>query len=250
MSSALKPVLPPSGNQNNSASTTPPKPLPPQGMSHNVPTSYGQPPISHVPQNLGLPHSTNMTANILPNMAPQNSNTQHTQMINQTPTLNIPQSHVTSPNKPLNIPQSRPNMVPSYHPPNNTPATREEEGTTLPPSQNAAQLMQAVHRAQEQQMAFKPQSNGTTPAQPEACNKSPTVPAPVEVKPEPPVVNVQNHIPESAKQPTEVPQPTPPQPSQTPPQQPQPQPQVNISNYPICLYFKIILFFRYKKNLQ
>lgn len=246
MSSALKPVLPP-GAQTTAPNTVPPKPLPPQGMPHNVPTSYNQP-MSHVPQNLGLPHSTNMTANILPNMGSQNTQAHsaahtgtligahigahtgahsgahtgahsgahtgvhtgahtgahtgvHSGMVSQPP-LSIPTSHVTSPNKNAGLPASRPNMIP-YHP-NSSTVPREEEGTTLPPSQNAAQLM-AVHRAQEQMSYAKPQSNGTAPAQPEACNKSPTLPAPVEVKPEPPVVPVQNHIPESAKQPAEVP---------------------------------------------
>lgn len=188
MSSAMKPVLPPSGGQATAPNTSPPKPLPPQNLSHNVPTSYTQP-VSHVPQNLGMPHSTNMTQNMMPNMAAPNP------PINQTPPLSI-STQMSSPNKSAGLPTSRPNMIP-FHP------NSSDEGTTLPPSQNAAQLM-AVHR--EQQMAFnKPQSNGTAPAQPEVCNKSPTVPAPVEVRPEPPQVITQNHIPESAKQPTEAP---------------------------------------------
>lgn len=204
MSSALKqPVLPPTSGQTNAPNTSPPKPIPPQGMPHNVPTSYNQP-MSHVPQNLGLPHSTNMTANIHPNMTSQNTPA-HTGMVNQNPPLSIPTSHVGSPNKNSGLPTSRPNIIP-YHPNSSGSMPHEEEGTTLAPSQNAAQLM-AVHRAQEQQMAYnKPQSNGTAPAQPEAVNKSPTVPAPVEVKPEP-AATVQNHIPESAKQPTEMPVP-------------------------------------------
>lgn len=198
MSSAMKPVLPPTSGQPAAPNASPPKPLPAQNLPHNVPTSYTQP-VSHVPQNLGIPHTTTMTQNMMaPTMASQNQNqnqNQNQQPVNQAQPMSTPPQISQSPNKNAGLPTSRPNMIP-FHQNSNT-----EEGTTLPASQNAAQLM-AVHR--EQQMAFnKPQSNGTTPAQPETCNKSPTVPAVAEVRPEPPQATTQNHIPESAKQPTE-----------------------------------------------
>lgn len=195
MSSTMKPVLPPTGGQATTPNASPPKPLPPQTM----PSSYAQP-MSHVPQNLGIPHSTNMSGNMLPTLT------------GQTPPVNQQPAHLPtpSPNKTAGLPTSRPNMIP-FHP------NSSEEGTALPASQNAAQLM-AAHREQQMAMCGKPQSNGTAPAQPETVNKIPVVPAPIEVRPEP-QVQTQNHIPETAKLPTETPA--------------QPQPTVSYS------YFKI-----------
>lgn len=58
MSSALKPVLTPSGAQNPPASSQINKPMHQQG---GIPSSYSQP-ISHVPQNLvNIPHNTSNT---------------------------------------------------------------------------------------------------------------------------------------------------------------------------------------------
>lgn len=209
----MKPVLPPTSGQPSAPNTSPPKPLPAQNITHNVPTSYTQP-VSHVPQNLGIPHSTTMTQNMVPTMASQNTNqnqNQNQQPMNQAQPISTPPQISTSPNKNVGLPSIRPNMIP-FHPNSNT-----EEGTTLPPSQNAAQLM-VVHREQQMAQFNKPQSNGTAPAQPEAtataCNKSPTVPAATaEVRPEPPQATTQNHIPESAKQPATETPPEPPQPT-------------------------------------
>ncbi|GLV31449.1 hypothetical protein CBL_07211 [Carabus blaptoides fortunei] len=169
--------------------------------------SYPSGPLGHVPQNLtGLPHahgnigmsatnSTNMAANITVNAVPNMSQLGSHPAVNQGTPLNVPgptkaaggggtgigaalppsSSVPTSTGTTAaTMPHGRPTAHPYLSSVTATPASasathpvRDEEGTTLPASQNSAQLM-AVHKAQQNQQPqhHHPQQSQQSPQQP------------------------------------------------------------------------------------
>lgn len=165
MSSALKPALPATGGGQSPGN--PPTAGKPQNMPQHTGASnpYSATPLGHVPQNLaGLPHAhsnmnaaQNLAANMAINQVPNIPQMGHSGM-NQTPAHTMQSAH--GPMKASTLPPpAATSAMPAHTRPNThsfmgatgtPPAAHHEEGTTLPPSQNSAQLM-AMHRAQQMQ---------------------------------------------------------------------------------------------------